>query len=119
MSSLADRISKPENGESADIGLSNSSKQAPSPISPSAPKSWADEATSAAEASSAPPSVKANAEKEMNDLAKAQTDGAAEPLNGNAGVIEPSYDVDVKLSDMQANPNDPLYSAKSFEELGL
>lgn len=119
MSSLADRISKPESGKSTDAGVSDTSQSVTSPVSSSAPKSWADEANSAAEASSAPPSVKAKAEKEMSDLAKAQTDGASDSLNGNMGVIEPSYDVDVKLSDMQANPNDPLYSAKSFEELGL
>jgi hypothetical protein len=27
--------------------------------------------------------------------------------------------VQVKLADLQANPDSPLYSAKSFEDLGL
>ena len=102
MSSLADRISKPD----AEMNASNGS-------------SWADEATNAADASTAPPATVANAEKEMSNLAKAQTDGASDAMNGNAGIIEPSYDVDVKLSDLQADPNDPLFSARSFEELGL
>jgi ATP-dependent RNA helicase DDX19/DBP5 len=31
---------------------------------------------------------------------------------------EPDYNVEVKLSDIQADPNNPLYSVKSFEELG-
>lgn len=101
MASLADRITKPD----AEMNASNGS-------------SWADE-TTAANDSSAPPTVTSNAEKEMSSLANAQTDGAADADGGTVGVIEPSYDVDVKLSDLQADPNDPLYSAKSFEELGL
>lgn len=48
-----------------------------------------------------------------------QTDGASEPLGGSGGIIEPNYSVDVKLSDVQADPNNPLYSIKNFEELGL
>ena len=102
MSSLADRISKPD----ANMNASNGS-------------SWADETTNAADTSPAAPTLAANAEKEMSDLGNTQTDGASDAMNGNAGIIEPSYDVDVKLSDLQADPNDPLYSAKSFEELGL
>ena len=110
MASLADRITKPENEMTSD-GMETQA--------PSGNTSWADEATNAANASSAPPPVIANAEKEMNDMEHAQTDGASEPMGGTTGVIEPSYEVDVKLSDLQADPNDPLYSAKSFEELGL
>ncbi|KAF2746234.1 DEAD-domain-containing protein [Sporormia fimetaria CBS 119925] len=47
-----------------------------------------------------------------------QVDGAAEPSNGS-GLQEPEYDVEVKLADLQADPNNPLFSAKSFEELQL
>ncbi|KAN0065814.1 RNA helicase required for poly(A+) mRNA export [Thecaphora frezii] len=32
---------------------------------------------------------------------------------------EPEHDVQVTLADQQADPNSPLYSVKSFEELGL
>ena len=32
---------------------------------------------------------------------------------------EPQYDVEVKLHDLQEDPNSPLYSVKSFEQLGL
>ena len=98
MSSLADRITKPDSEMNS---------------------SWADEATSAAAASSAPPTTVAAAEKDMSNLAQAQTDGVAEPENGTTGIIESSYDVNVKLSDLQADPNDPLFSAKSFQDLGL
>ena len=34
-------------------------------------------------------------------------------------LVDSSYEVKVKLADLQADPNSPLYSVKSFEELGL
>ncbi|KAI7876434.1 P-loop containing nucleoside triphosphate hydrolase protein [Lichtheimia hyalospora FSU 10163] len=34
-------------------------------------------------------------------------------------LIKSSHDVQVKLADQQADPNSPLFSVKSFEELGL
>lgn len=48
-----------------------------------------------------------------------QTDGASQTLGGSVGVIEPDSDVRVKLADAQADPNNPLYSIKTFEQLGL
>ena len=45
-------------------------------------------------------------------------DGAGAPLRGSE-LQEPEYTVEVKLSDLQADPNNPLFSAKTFEELGL
>lgn len=48
----------------------------------------------------------------------AQTDGAPADQNGST-LREPEFDVEVKLSDIQADPNNPLYSAKTFEELNL
>ncbi|KAF2232280.1 DEAD-domain-containing protein [Viridothelium virens] len=56
--------------------------------------------------------------KTTGDLTDAQVDGSSEPRGGSK-LEEPEYDVAVKLSDMQADPNNPLYSVKSFEELGL
>ena len=47
-----------------------------------------------------------------------QTDGSSAPLGGS-DLHEPDYTVEVKLSDLQADPNNPLYSVKSFGELGL
>lgn len=99
MSSLADRITKPE--------------------SRSEDSSWADEATNAAAASSTSTDAQAKAERDMSHMESTQTDGAGEAMGGSSGIVEPHYDVDVKLSDLQADPNDPLFSAKSFEELGL
>ncbi|OJJ42852.1 hypothetical protein ASPZODRAFT_104578 [Penicilliopsis zonata CBS 506.65] len=46
------------------------------------------------------------------------TDGAPVTLNGS-DLQEPEYSVEVKLSDLQADPNNPLFSIKTFEELGL
>ena len=37
----------------------------------------------------------------------------------DTNLIQNKYEVAVKLQDMQADPNSPLYSVKSFEELGL
>ena len=97
MASLESRISKPEGDEKT---------------------SWADE-TSAADGDAQPSTGKVDTEQKPSDLSKAQTDGATEALNGGSGIYEPSYEVNVKLSDLQADPNNPLNSIKSFEELGL
>ncbi|CAI4781660.1 AEG_G0049900.mRNA.1.CDS.1 [Saccharomyces cerevisiae] len=37
----------------------------------------------------------------------------------DSNLISSEYEVKVKLADIQADPNSPLYSAKSFNELGL
>ncbi|KAJ0427063.1 ATP-dependent RNA helicase dbp5 [Aspergillus carlsbadensis] len=47
-----------------------------------------------------------------------QTDGAAGQMGGS-DLHEPDYTVEVKLSDLQADPNNPLFSVKNFEDLGL
>lgn len=70
--------------------------------------SWADEVNSPATEN--PPSTSATAIP--------QTDGSSNLLGGSA-LQEPEYEVQVKLADMQADPNNPLYSAKTFEELNL
>ncbi len=51
--------------------------------------------------------------------AKDQKDGATTDHGGSVGVIEPEFEVYVKLADAKADLKDPLYSVKSFEELGL
>lgn len=67
--------------------------------------SWADEVAS--------PVAKAN----ENPL-EGQTDGASE-IHQGSGLHEGSYEVEVKLSDLQADASNPLYSINSFEELGI
>ncbi|KAL1297472.1 hypothetical protein AAFC00_004997 [Neodothiora populina] len=48
-----------------------------------------------------------------------QADGASEFQLGSTGLLEPEFDVNVKLTDLQANPDDPLYSIKDFSDLNL
>ncbi|KAG0001990.1 RNA helicase required for poly(A+) mRNA export [Entomortierella chlamydospora] len=51
-----------------------------------------------------------------------EADGAEEILTAEeraTDLLESSYSVVVKLADQQADANSPLYSAKSFEDLGL
>lgn len=47
-----------------------------------------------------------------------QVDGASAPGNGNP-LADSELKVEVKLADLQADPDNPLYSAKTFEELQL
>ena len=117
MASLADRVTKPEGDEGphdtpAPVSI-------PPPVNEPESTSWAEEASSAADAASATSAPKNESEKDVSDLSKAQGDGAGEPNGGAAGIVEPTYDVNIKLADLQADPNDPLYSAKTFEQLGL
>lgn len=65
--------------------------------------SWADEVASPGE-----------------ELTMDQMDGASEPHQGSA-LHDGEHDVEVKLSDLQADANDqnPLYSVQSFEQLGM
>lgn len=66
-----------------------------------------------------PPPHIASEAKALPPADMGQVDGASEPQGGSGGIIEPNYDVDVKLSDVQADPNNPLYSITKFEDLGL
>ena len=92
--SLADRISKPES------------------------TSWADEVASPVTEN--PPSLADTNGKKPESVPQndGQLDGATEPFGGSE-LQEPDFEVEVKLVDMQADPNNPLYSATSFEQLGL
>ena len=52
------------------------------------------------------------------DSQTAQTDGASEMQMGGA-LLEPEFDVNVKLNDLQADPHNPLFSVKNFQDLHL
>ena len=127
ISSLEDRITHPHQQESTSSTAKEETKKptssegmnaaAPS-FTPGQPSSWADDVSSPVD-TVAPAAEKSDAKDAGGDVGKAQTDGASEFNNGSAGIYEPSYDVDVKLNDIQADPNNPLYSVKSFEELNL
>lgn len=83
----------------------------------------------------APRAAQDNAAKEARDAAPAAEDakdGVKDTPGGDAAardgpsaspassaLRESKYDVQVTLADQQADPSSPLYSAKSFEELGL
>lgn len=91
-------------------------------------KSLADRMTfpSESESKDTPPEVSDRTEeqpaaKDDGSVANAQTDGAIDQNGASNGTAlrEPEFDVEVKLSDLQADPNNPLYSAKTFEQLNL
>lgn len=102
---LADRISTP-NAAAPSVNPQQSQP---------AKGSWADELSSPATAD--PPQISAPVSSQEAPTMP-QSDGATEPFRGSS-LEEPTYTVDVKLSDMQADPENPLYSARTFEELGL
>lgn len=74
--------------------------------------SWADEVNSPS-TNNPPPNKLESSTAEMSQL-----DGATEPFMGSQ-LQEPDYAVEIKLADLQADPNNPLFSVKSFDELGL
>lgn len=91
---------------------------------------WADEVTTpvnesgeqvvADEKKPEATSVKADgASENKSGLDMAQQDGSTAWMNGSEGLDEPEFDVNVKLADLQDDPNNPLYSVKTFEELNL
>lgn len=132
-SSLADRLTKADGSkfESPKITLEIDTTEATDRKSTAEPSSWADEVDTPVKADPdpvPPPTVpqedsspsKPTTQPEESSLAKAQFDGATEFQAGSANFLdEPSYDVDIKLSDVQADPNNPLYSLKRFEDLGV
>ncbi|KAL2048433.1 hypothetical protein N7G274_000345 [Stereocaulon virgatum] len=119
MASLEDRISKPQKGQTAgDAEAFNGTNSAQPTSAAGETGSWPDE-TSAVDTNSGPSTVEAKAEEEMSSLSRAQTDGASSEQRGTSGIYEPSYEVDVQLSDLQKDSGNPLHSIKSFEELGL
>lgn len=48
-----------------------------------------------------------------------KADAPSKPAQPDTNLIQSSYEVKVKLADLQADPNSALYSVKSFEQLGL
>lgn len=77
--------------------------------------------SSTEEPTAAPPAEETAPEQtttEDSSVAQAQVDGSGPPGNGS-DMVETEFNVEVKLADMQADPNNPLFSAKTFEELQL
>lgn len=69
-------------------------------------------------------SVEADENKQQTEAeaatgaAEAQVDGAVEELGGS-GLQEPDWDVEVSLSDLQANEATPFHSAAQWQDMGL
>jgi ATP-dependent RNA helicase DDX19/DBP5 len=77
-----------------------------------------EEPTAAPPAEETPAPAAQAPEEDESSLAQAQVDGSGPPGNGSS-MVETEFNVEVKLVDMQADPNNPLFSAKTFEELKL
>ncbi|CAD0109230.1 unnamed protein product [Aureobasidium uvarum] len=81
---------------------------------------WAEESeemdnqTQTQQPTPAPATDAAPAEAAPSD----QTDGASEFQMGSS-LLEPEFDVNVKLNDLQQDPNNPLFSVKEFRDLNL
>ncbi|KXT03918.1 hypothetical protein AC578_9255 [Pseudocercospora eumusae] len=115
MSDSKPTSTEPETAKLAGLNLGSESKTA-NGTNPSADTftpsnfSWADDEEASATAKS---------DEKTDDMSKSQIDGAHTWLHGSRGLDEPEFDVDVKLADLQGDPNNPLYSIKSFDELNL
>ncbi|KAL9039868.1 MAG: hypothetical protein Q9214_004703 [Letrouitia sp. 1 TL-2023] len=118
--SLADRMTNADGSkfESPKPTPENATDAASSSEPAGKSSSWADEVETPVEAK-AEPAAETKSRETQSDLAKAQFDGATETQRGTPFLSEPTYDVNVKLSDVQADPNNPLYSITDFKDLGL
>jgi hypothetical protein len=68
------------------------------------------------------PDAKVDDKAGATDDAKPALKTEDQSTNGGAkedGLVDNQYDVEVKLSDLQNDEANPLYSAKTFKELGL
>ena len=112
--SLADRISKP------DPTPANGMSASATPFQPKSGKLWSDETDSPISplAESIPKPQSQTTENLSTDTVQteplkpanmAQGDGATTPFNGSV-LQESEYSVKIKLADLQADPNNPLYS---------
>jgi ATP-dependent RNA helicase DDX19/DBP5 len=66
-----------------------------------------------------PSEKKAEEEKDKANGTPKPEEKDADKEEKDTNLIQNKYEVAVKLQDLQADPNSPLYSVKSFEELGL
>lgn len=114
--SLADRISKPDPTPPTDTSVSTTAFQ------PKSGKLWSEDTDSPISPAAGAPNLPQASEKTSAELPKPanmpQSDGATQPFNGSV-LQESEYSVQVKLADLQADPNNPLYSVSTFEELNL
>ncbi len=62
---------------------------------------------------------KASATSQSEEKKKEKEVKEKEVKEPDTNLIQNKYEVAVKLQDLQADPNSPLYSVKSFDDLGL
>ncbi|GEQ71816.1 hypothetical protein JCM33374_g5502 [Metschnikowia sp. JCM 33374] len=122
-------MSDSTNNDAADILASLTLKEEKNSAAEKASEATIASPVDAEEATPEKPTEKD--EKEASEDAKASeptekksdvTEEAPEPAapaEPETNLIKSTYEVKVKLADLQADPNSPLFSAKSFEELGL
>lgn len=120
--SFADRLSFPSDSKPKANGTNPGAVS----FTPSAKFDWAEDASTPVKESANETNdtdSKNEAQRSSKEAEKgvdmAQQDGATSWLNGTPGLDEPEFDVNVKLADLQDDPNNPLYSVKSFDELNL
>ncbi len=119
--SFADRLTFPTDSTKTTNGTNPNA----SSFTPTGKFSWADEVTTPTQESeekvedTSTPSKSQAAKTDDGSLDMAQTDGSTTFTGGSGGLEEPEFDVNVKLADLQEDPNNPLYSAKSFSDLQL
>ena len=110
-----------ETSASADGGLASRISK---PDMNTTSTSWADEVNSPSNQEAPPTSLDNKTSNPTAEPAEnkeepvPQMDGGTEPFGGSQ-LQEPEYQVEIKLADMQADPDNPLYSASSFDQLGL
>lgn len=64
--------------------------------------------------------AKEDTKEDTKEEAKEESkEGTKEEPSEDTNLIQTEYEVKVKLADLQADPDSPLYSAKRFEDLGL
>lgn len=100
---LSGRISAPLNAASS---TSTPTTTSTGKVASKSAGSWADEVASPVNDSG-------------SSLEKAQMDGGGTHSGGSALQDVEEFEVEVKLSDLQGDVNSPLYSVKSFDQLGL
>ncbi|EER33549.1 ATP-dependent RNA helicase DDX19B [Candida tropicalis MYA-3404] len=79
----------------------------------------ASEEKPAANPSSNSDEKKEQPKEEPKEATKDEANDNKPKEHTESNLIKSTYEVKVKLADLQADPNSPLYSVKSFEELGL
>ncbi|KAI9891526.1 MAG: RNA helicase required for poly(A+) mRNA export [Vezdaea aestivalis] len=115
--SLADRMTFPSStATESEVKSNNGNEAQPSTTTATAIPSHNQSTISTSWADDVDPPSDSPAQSEPTKPTM-ETEPPAEGQSSSQ-LHEPTYDVEVKLSDMQADPNNPLYSIKSFEDLG-